>query len=271
MAEPILTAVDAETRVGTLSLNRPERLNAFDAEMVVAWAEGLAELAADRRVNAIVVRGAGRAFCAGGELSTLAQDAAPSERKGFLRDHVHRVARALRDVDQPVIAMMHGAAMGAGCDMALLCDLRVAAADARIGEVYVNVGIVPGDGGAWLLTRLVGPARALELLLTGRVLSGAEAAEWGLVNRAIDGDDLEAETYDLAERLATGPQLAQRLIKQAVYAAERTTFEAHCDMISSYMAIAQAHGDFAGAVDSLIDKRQPTFDAADPRPPEVAR
>lgn len=265
MTQPVITAVDAETNVGTLTLNRPERLNAFDVEMVDAWAAGLKELGADRAVHAIVVRGAGKSFCSGGELSTLAGEMPPADRKAFLRDHVHLVARVLRDIDQPVIAMMQGAAMGAGCDMALLCDLRVAATDAKIGEVYVNVGIVPGDGGAWLLPRLVGPARALELLLTGRVLSGAEAAEWGLVNRAVEPAALESETYALAERLARGPQMAQRLIKRAVYSSERMSLDAHYDMVSSYMAIAQSNPDFETAVSALIDKRKPEFDARDPR------
>lgn len=270
MTEPILTAVDAQTRVGTLTLNQPERLNAFDVPMVDAWADGLAELAANRGVHTIVVRGAGRAFCSGGVLSTLANELPPRERKAFLRDHVHRVARTLRDVEQPVIAMMHGAAMGAGCDMALLCDMRIAAADAKIGEVYVNVGIVPGDGGAWLLPRLVGPARALELLLTGRVLSGAEAAEWGLVNRVVAAGELERETYDLAERLARGPQMAQRLIKRAVYSSERLSLDAHFDLISSYMAVAQSNDDFQTAVQALIDKRTPEFESGDPRPDGAA-
>jgi enoyl-CoA hydratase/carnithine racemase len=264
--EPILIAVDAQTRVGTLTLNRPDRLNAFDGQMVDAWADAITALAEDSRVNVIVVRGAGRSFCSGGDLSTLAAGAEPAASKGFLRDHVHRVARALRDVEQPVIAMMQGAAMGAGCDMALLCDLRIAAQDAKIGEVYVNIGIVPGDGGAWLLPRLVGPSRALELLLTGRVLSGSEAAEWGLVNRAVPAAELEHETYALAQQLASGSQTAQRLIKRAVYASERMSLDAHYDMISSYMAIAQSHDDFKGAVEALIDKRQPQFDGADPRP-----
>lgn len=266
VAEPIITAVDTSTRVGTLTLNRPERLNAFDVPMVDAWADGLAELAARRDVHAIVMRGAGRAFCSGGELSALAGELPPEGRKRFLRDHVHRVPRTLREVEQPVIAMMHGAAIGAGCDMALMCDMRIAATDAKIGEAYVKVGIVPGDGGAWLLPRLVGPARALELLLTARVLSGAEAAEWGLVNRAVGPDELERETYDLAERLARGPQMAQRLIKRAVYSSEQLSFDAHLDLISSYMAIAQSNGDFQTAVDALIEKRKPEFEAGDPRP-----
>ncbi|MBI5310497.1 MAG: enoyl-CoA hydratase/isomerase family protein [Actinobacteria bacterium] len=266
MSAPILTDVDRDTHVATLTLNRPDKLNAFDRELVDAWAVALRELAADRDVHAIVVTGAGKAFCAGGDLETLGEEAGPLGRKQFLRDHVHRVERALRVVEQPVIAMVNGAAMGAGLDMALLCDLRVAADDAKLGEAYVNLGLVPGDGGAWLLPRLVGPARALELLLTGRVLTGAEAAEWGLVNRSVPRDRLAGETYEMASRLAAGPQLAQRLIKRAVYGSEQMTRATHYDHVSSVMAVAQSHPDFLQAVEALKRGDRPEFSSGDPRP-----
>lgn len=266
MSSPILTEVDRDTRVATLTLNKPDKLNAFDRELVDAWADSLKKLSADRDVHAIVVTGAGKAFCAGGDLATLGEDAGPLGRKEFLRDHVHRVERALRAVEQPVIAMINGAAMGAGFDMALLCDLRIAADEAKIGEAYVNLGLVPGDGGAWLLPRLVGPGRALELLLTGRVLTGAEAAEWGLVNRSVPREQLADETHELAAKLAAGPQLAQRLIKRAVYSSEQMTRATHYDYISSTMAVAQSHPDFTSAVEALQRGEKPDFESGDPRP-----
>lgn len=265
MADSIKLSVDATTHVATLTLNRPDKYNAFDAEMVDAWADALEQLAADRTAHAIVVTGAGKAFCAGGDLATLGIDSGPLAKKEFLRDHVHRVQRALERVQQPVIAMINGAAMGAGFDMALLCDLRLAASEAKIGEAYVNLGLVPGDGGAWLLSRLVGPARALELLWTGKVIDGAQAAEWGLVNEALPRDQLESRTYELAERLAAGPQLAQRLIKRAVYSAGALPQGVHYDMVSSYMALAQSHEDFDGAIAQAQSGEKPTFAAKDPR------
>ena len=266
MPDVILTEVDGDTHVATLTLNNPGKLNAFGRELVDQWAAALLQLGADRDVHAIVVTGAGKAFCAGGDLATLGEDAGPLARKEFLRDHVHRVARALRDVPQPVIAMINGAAIGAGFDMALLCDLRIAADEAKIGEAYVNLGLVPGDGGAWLLPRLVGPSRALELLWTGKVLSGEQAAEWGLVNQSVPRDELRATTYALAEKLASGPQLAQRLIKRAVYSGEQMPRDTHFDMVSSYMAVAQSHPDFIEAVKSAQDGEKPSFLGGDPRP-----
>ncbi len=266
MPEPILTEVDAATHVATLTLNKPDKYNAFDAELVDAWADALEQLAADRSVHAIVVTGAGKAFCAGGDLATLAESSGPLAKKEFLRDHVHRVQRVLQQVPQPVIAMINGAAMGAGFDMALLCDLRIAANEAKIGEAYVNLGLVPGDGGAWLLTQLVGPARALELLLTGKTIDGVKAAEWGLVNEAVPREELAAHTYRLAEKLAAGPQLAQRLIKRAVYTAPTLPRDTHYDMVSSYMAVAQSHEDFTGAIESAQAGEKPQFSSGDPRP-----
>lgn len=266
MSDAILTEIDAATHVATLTLNKPDKFNAFDAELVDEWADALDRLAADKSVHAIVVTGAGKAFCAGGDLKTLSSESGPLGKKEFLRDHVHRVQRALQHVPQPVIAMINGAAMGAGFDMALLCDLRIAASEAKIGEAYVNLALVPGDGGAWLLTHLVGPARALELLLTGKTIDGAQAAEWGLVNQAVPRDELRETTYALAEKLAAGPQLAQRLIKRAVYSAESMPRDTHYDMVSSFMALAQSHDDFKGAIEAAKAGEKPTFDSGDPRP-----
>jgi 2-(1,2-epoxy-1,2-dihydrophenyl)acetyl-CoA isomerase len=266
MADSILTSVDASSHVATLTLNKPDKFNAFDVELVDEWAAALDRLAADKSVHVIVVTGAGKAFCAGGDLETLGSDGGALARKEFLRDHVHRVQRSLQKVPQPVIAMINGAAMGAGFDMALLCDLRIAAEQAKIGEAYVNLALVPGDGGAWLLTKLVGPGRALEMLLTGKVIDGVKAAEWGLVNEAVPRDDLVSTTYALAEQLAAGPQLAQRLIKRAVYTADSMPRDTHYDMVSSYMALAQSHDDFKGAIESAKAGEKPVFDSGDPRP-----
>ncbi len=266
MPDAILTEVDAATKVATLTLNKPDKLNAFDRELVDDWADSLERLAADKDVHAIVVTGAGKAFCAGGDLSTLSEDAGPLGRKEFLRDHVHRVQKALQSVEQPVIAMINGAAMGAGLDMALLCDMRIAAAEAKVGEAYINLGLIAGDGGAWLLQNLVGPARALELMWTGKVLTGAEAADWGLVNQAVPRDDLAKTTYALAEKLAAGPQLAQRLIKRAVYSAPALPRDVHYDLASSYMALAQSSDDFKQAIEQVKAGEKPSFEAGDPRP-----
>jgi enoyl-CoA hydratase/carnithine racemase len=266
MTESILTSVDADTHVATLTLNKPDKFNAFDEELVDQWADALDRLAADKSVHAIVVTGAGKAFCAGGDLATLSAGSGPLAKKEFLRDHVHRVQRSLQRVPQPVIAMINGAAMGAGFDMALLCDLRIAASEAKIGEAYINLGLVAGDGGAWLLTKLVGPGRALELLLTGKVINGEKAAEWGLVNEAVPRDELSEHTYAIAEKLAAGPQLAQRLIKRAVYTADLMPRDTHYDMVSSYMALAQSHDDFKGAIEAAKAGEKPVFDSGDPRP-----
>src|SRR5215210_5744410 len=179
-----------ENGFGTILLNRPEKKNAFTVEMVDRWAEVLVGARADDSVSAIIVTGAGDAFCAGGDFGGLSPDAerepGPYERKAFLTDHVHRVAYALEDLDKPVIAAVNGVAVGAGLDFAMMCDMRFAARSARMSGGYIKVGLVPGDGGCYWLPPLVGPAKALDLLLTGDFVDTGEAHRIGLVNRVYD-------------------------------------------------------------------------------------
>ncbi len=146
-----------EEYVATITLNRPERKNAFTTAMVDAWADALVAASGDEQVRAVVVTGADGAFCSGVDLAEFKGAVrAPAEEKRFLTDHVHRVARAVEALDKPLIAAVDGAAVGAGMDMALMCDYRVGSRTARLAEAYIRIGLVPGDGGAWLLPRIVG-------------------------------------------------------------------------------------------------------------------
>jgi enoyl-CoA hydratase/carnithine racemase len=178
-AAPLLYEVDEG--IATLTLNRPDKLNAFNIPMIDAWAEALARARTDPGVRVVVVTGRGRAFCAGGDLGEMAEklDAEAFRHKDYLWEHVHRIALTLEDLDKPVIAALNGVAVGAGLDMALMCDLRFAAAEARFAEGYLKVGLVPGDGGAWYLPRLVGVAKALELFWSGEAIDAQEALRAG--------------------------------------------------------------------------------------------
>lgn len=170
-------------QVATIRLNRPAQRNAFTLPMVDEWAERLAEAQRDHRVHVIVVTGTGEGFCSGIDLSWLDDtEQSPLERKQTLTDHIHRVPLALETIDKPVIAAVNGAAVGAGLDMALMCDLRLASTTARMAMSYVKVGLVPGDGGCWLLPRLIGLPRALELLWTGDTITAEHAERLGMVN-----------------------------------------------------------------------------------------
>ncbi len=266
-----------ENRIATLTLNRPDNFNAFSEDMLKGWAHYLAEGQNDPEVRVIVVTGAGKAFCAGGDVKSMAKgqgfihqdneqagnkeidEQTPLETKNSLWKLVHRVPLTLEDVEKPVIASINGAAMGAGLDMALWCDLRLAAEDAPMGETYINLGLVPGDGGAFLLPRLVGLSRALELLLTGKRFTGREAEVMGLVNRAVPGEELERATYELAGQLAAQPPFALQAIKRAVYQGLKSSARDHLDYISSQMALAAGTEDHAEGLNAMLEKKTPSY------------
>ena len=173
---------DVDGHVATITLNCPERMNSFSDTLLTEWADAITRSAQDDGVRAVIITGTGRAFCAGANLKARAEedkvlrtDSSPAERRNGLRFTVHQVARALHLLDKPYIAAVNGAAVGAGMDMCSMADIRIASDKARFSMSYVNVGLIPGDGGAWLLPRLVGLQKALELLWSGE-LFGAEKA-----------------------------------------------------------------------------------------------
>ncbi|WP_377267486.1 enoyl-CoA hydratase/isomerase family protein [Peterkaempfera sp. SMS 1(5)a] len=230
-----------EDGIATITLNRPARKNAFTFEMIADWAKALRDAAADPAVRVVVLTGAGKGFCAGVDLDTLLDvEDEPLEHKNMLHERIHQVARALEDLDKPVIAAINGDAVGAGLDMALMCDMRFVARSARLSEGYIRLGLVPGDGGCWFLPRLVGQAKALELLLSGDFVDAAEALRIGMVNRVYDDEMLLEETYAFAARLAANPPLPMGMIKRTVRMSERMDMRSSLDLISSHMPVVMS-------------------------------
>ena len=181
------------------------------------------------------------------------------DMKRYLWEGVHRIVLTLEDLDKPVIAAINGAAMGAGLDMAIMCDLRVCSDHARLAESYIMMGLVPGDGGAYFLPRLVGTAKALEMLLTGDVITAEEALQLGIVNRVVPHDNLMEETMKLAKKIAGRPPLAIRMMKRAVYQAQTSTLRAHLDYISSQLSLLSETQDHIEAATAFLEKRKPVF------------
>lgn len=246
--------------IGTILLNRPDTKNAFTLEMVDEWASALAAARTDDDVKVIVLTGAGSAFCSGIDLGKFGEQAPePLARKKMLTDRVHRVAMALEDMDKPVIAAVHGPAVGAGMDMALMCDMRYASESAKFSEGYIKVGLVPGDGGAYFLPRLVGMGKALELLWTGDLVGGAEAKRIGLVNDTYPDSELSERVYALARRIAVMPPENVRMIKRAAYQCARADLRTALDLISSHMAVVQTTHDSQEAFSAFREKREPRF------------
>lgn len=237
---PVRLTVDTDG-IATLTLNRPDQLNAFDLPMIEAWRAALESAETDDRVKVIVVTGAGRAFCAGGDFEEMAKfsEMDSLERKNFLYRNVHRIPLALERMEKPVIAAINGAARGAGLDMALMCDIRLMSQSATLAETYINIGLMAGDAGSWFLPRLIGTARALELFWTGRVVGAEEAERIGMINRAVPDAELLNATYDLARTIASKPQQAVRFFRRAVYQSQTMALATHLDMVSSHMSVLE--------------------------------
>ena len=244
--------------IGRIILNRPERMNAFTFEMIDAWRAALDTCRTDDRVKVIIVTGAGKAFCSGGDIVEMKErlSQSPAQRKSELFERIERIPFLLEDIDKPVIAAMNGVAAGAGLDLALMCDLRIASSSAKFGETYSKVGLVPGAGGTWFLPRLVGTAKALELFWTADFLTAEQAREIGMVNRVVEDDMLMESTNELAANIAAAPQQFIRMIKRAVLGGMRTDLRAHLDMISSHYAVITAGKDHQEAVRHFVESRK---------------
>jgi 2-(1,2-epoxy-1,2-dihydrophenyl)acetyl-CoA isomerase len=259
MADELL--FDKSNKIATITLNRPDKLNTFHDGMLADWATALRECQADAGVNVVVLTGAGRVFCAGGDISQMGQSQRnPAWEMGeYLRHNVHPVARAVDALQKPYLCALNGVATGAGLDMALMTDIRYAARSARFAETYVKVGLVPGDGGAFLLPRLVGLTKALEMLWSGDFMSAEEAERIGLISKVFDDDHLMEETYAFAERLANGPSVAIRLMKRAVYQFLHTDFLSSLEAVTGPMGVAASTEDHREAAAAFFEKRPPTF------------
>lgn len=258
MSEEVLYEVN--DGIALLTLNRPQRRNSFTLSMIHRWADLLIEANTDDAVRVIVVTGAGGAFCAGIDLDVLDTiELTAKARRDFLTNEVHRVARAVEASDKPIIAAVAGAAVGAGMDMALMCDIRIAAQSARFAESYVNLGLVPGDGGGYYLPRLVGTAKALELLLTGDTLTGQQAAELGIANHVVPDDALMDTTRNLAAKIAAKPPIAVRLIRHTVYESQRTDLATALDLVATHMGVAMLTQDHQEALAAFREKRPGNF------------
>lgn len=252
-----------ETRdggVAVLTLNRPERLNALSPAMLEALTEALERIGTDETVGCVVLTGAGRGFCAGGDVKAMAQsqDAGWEQRHAYLQK-VHKVPRLLHTLPKVVIAAVNGPCFGAGFSLALACDLRIAGRSARFGTAFAKVGLAGDHGGSWTLTRLVGPARARELFLLAEELDAAAALAQGIVNRVCDDADLAEQALALARRLADGPRVALGYIKQNLLAAETESLQAVLDLEALHQAKAGFTEDHHEARQAFVEKRAPVF------------
>lgn len=257
MADIEYTVAD---HIATIRLNRPHRKNAFTLEMIDTWADALIDAERDPDIRVVVLTGNGGSFCSGVDLSVLDEiEPTPLGAKNLLTKHVHRVAHAAQALSKPYLAGVSGDAFGAGMDMALLTDIRLASESARFSQAYIKVGLVPGDGGCYLLPRIVGSATALQLMWTGRVVDAHESLSLGLVSGVYPDDRLEKEVLDLAGEITRQPPVAVQMIKRSARLGERHDLATALDLISSHHAVVMATDDSQEARRALAEKRSAYF------------
>jgi enoyl-CoA hydratase/carnithine racemase len=263
MSEPILYERDGA--VVTLTLNLPELRNPIsDNDVVDAIVAALDRLDEDSEARVAILTGAGSAFSSGGNLKKFGQpgglsDPAPVRTRQNYKRGIQRLPVRFAELEVPVIAAVNGPAIGAGCDLACMCDLRIAGESARFAESFVKIGIVPGDGGAWLLPRVVGFSKASEMALTGDMIDAQEALACGLVSKVVPDSELLAEARKLADRIAVNPSHAVRMTKRLLWESRSGTLPTLLEMSASMQALAHATDDNKEAIAAFLEKRKPNF------------
>lgn len=263
MTELVLSEVAGG--VVTLTLNQPEQRNPIsDPAMIDALVGALSAADADRDTRVVILTGSGSAFSSGGNIAAMKKggglhDEQPAQTRRNYRLGIQRIPLVMEALEVPVIAAVNGPAIGAGCDLACMCDIRIAAQSARFAESFVKLGIVPGDGGAWLLPRIVGYSRAAEMSFTGDLLSADEALACGLVSRVVPDADLLDSAQALAARIAANPPHAVRMSKRLLREGRTASLAALLEMSAAFQALAHETADHAEAVDAFLGKRPPNF------------
>jgi len=250
-----------EGRVATIILNRPERMNALNKDLVLALNDALARVEADQEIAVVVLAGAGRAFCAGGDLAVIGkgrQENDVTELQPILRAGMQVVLK-IRTMRQPVIAAVHGAAAGAGMNIALAADIRVASDDAMFGQNFAKVGLFPDYAGTFFLPQLVGPAKAAEMFYTGDMIDATEALRLGIVNRVVPLAQLESEARSLAQKIANGPAIAIRAVKQVLFGRDKDELTELLNLEVEEQMKCFSSEDCGEGIRAFFEKRAPKF------------
>ncbi|UOT03707.1 crotonase/enoyl-CoA hydratase family protein [Rhodococcus opacus] len=263
MDDPVLVQRDGV--IETWTINLPEERNPISGEEVIdALVACVAAVNASHETRAVIVTGAGSAFSAGGNVKDMAEGRGlfggkPHQQREGYRKGIQRIPRAMYNCDVPLIAAVNGPAVGAGCDLALMCDMRIASDTAFFAESFVKLGIIPGDGGAWLLPRAIGAARAAEMTLTGDRVDAATALEWGLVSRVVAPEQLLDEARALAERVAVNPPNSVRMAKKLLRESQHLSLDSLLELSAAMQALSHHTADHREAVSAFLEKRPGSF------------
>jgi enoyl-CoA hydratase/carnithine racemase len=257
--------IDRQGPVALVTLNEPETRNPLTPGVVAELCAFVAGANDDSRLSCIVLTGAGQGFCSGGNVKDMRDGAdpmyrgTPHEMQEGYRAGAQMITKLFHALDVPVIAAVNGPAIGAGCDLACMCDIRIGSTAAKFAESFMRVGLVSGDGGAWLLPRVVGLPRALEMALTCRVLDARQALDWGLVTHVVGEEELLPAALEMAHGIAALPPRSIRLNKRLIVRSLDMTLDGSLELSAAFQAIVQNTADQKEAVNALLDKRAPNY------------
>ncbi len=254
--------LDKKVGIATITLNRPDKLNAFNDDLSFALQDALKDVEKDNNVKAIIITGVGRGFCSGQDLQARMNNNADNKQQSLgdsIRRRYNPIILKIRTMEKPIIASINGVAAGAGASLAFACDFRIASVNAAFIQSFSKVGLVPDSGSTFLLPRLIGLTKAFELMLFAEKLRAQEALDLGLLNLVVEQEKLVEQTLDWAKRLAMGPTLAFALTKRAVNKAIFNDIEDLLEHEASLQEIAGRSEDFAEGVKAFIEKRQPIY------------
>lgn len=263
MSEPLL--FEQQGSIVTLTLNRPELRNPIsEDDMIEALENAVAQINHDTSVRVVIVTGAGSAFSSGGNVKHMRDrqgmfGGTPAQLRNGYRHGIQRIPLALYQLETPAIAAVNGPAIGAGCDLTLMCDIRIASEKALFAESFVKVGIIPGDGGAWFLPRAIGLSRACEMAFTGEPIDAQTALAWGLVSQVVPAEHLLETAMQLAERIAVNPPQALRMTKKLIREGQHLQLDSLLEMSAAMQALAHHTQDHQEAVTALLEKRSGHF------------
>lgn len=247
------------------TIDNPQTRNAIsDADTVAALEDAVHKVNRDPSVRVAIITGAGTAFSSGGNVKQMRDRAGmfggtPAQLRQGYRHGIQRIPKALYHCEVPTIAAVNGPAVGAGCDLALMCDMRIAATTATFAESFIRLGIIPGDGGAWLLPRAVGMARASEMAFTGGTIDAVTALEWGMVNSVVSPEELLPAAHELAGRIAANPPHALRMTKRLMREGQQSTLETLLELSAAMQAVAHHTDDHHEAVAAMLERREARF------------
>jgi enoyl-CoA hydratase/carnithine racemase len=257
---------DEQDGIATLTMNRPDERNALTEEhQMLEFVDVCERMRRNPKVRAVILTGAGSAFSAGGNIKNMRDRkglsaGSPADIRNAYRNGIQQIPLALYELDIPTIAAVNGPAIGAGCDLTCMCDLRVASDRAMFACSFIKLGIVPGDGGAWLLSRTIGQARAMEMMLTGDTIDAQQALAYGLATRVVPHEKLLDEARALALRIAANPGITLRLSKRLLRESDHMSLRSSLEMAAAYQALAHYTGDHIEAVTAFLEKRAPKFE-----------